>query len=109
MAEIEVTFEMVINTCFGGFGLSQQAAEKIFRRKGISYTLESIGSRVYPLANGKTVDEIVARNDLDLVAVVREMGKAADGDCAKLEIKSVTVYVSTHSFDGKETIVSSVS
>lgn len=109
MAEIEITFDMVINTCFGGFGLSQRAAEEVFRRKNIPYALEKFGSRVYPLADGKTVDEYVPRNDADLVAVVREMGQAANGDLADLKIKSVTISISTDNYDGKETIVGYVS
>ena len=68
--------KVVINRCFGGFGLSDAAVEAYFARKG------------------KAVDpdfrhRDVPRDDPDLVAVVEELGKKAYGDYAELKVVEV--------------------
>ena len=85
--------KVVINTCFGGFGLSELAEVIIAERKGIK--VEDV--HYYDLA----------RDDADLVAVVEELGKKANGMCAALkvvEIPSDIVWF-VEEYDGSEHIV----
>jgi hypothetical protein len=104
MAETTITVEMVVNTSYGGFSLSQAAAEAVLQRKGLGYVLESVGSNVYPMVDGKTVEEMFPRNDADLVAVVREMGVAANHGSAKLAVKTATIDIWLDNCDGMERI-----
>ena len=99
---VTVTVPMVINRCFGGFGLSKEAAIEIAKRKGI----EIKDYRAWPLeANtGRPIEEIVQRHDPVLIEVVRTMGDKTNGECAKLEVVEVVVDIEVDSFDGKETV-----
>jgi hypothetical protein len=86
------TRKVVINTCFGGFSLSRPATEVYAERKGIS-TFD-----VYMFD--------IARDDVDLVHVVENMGWLADGDCARLkvvEIPADVVWI-IKEYDGAEHI-----
>jgi hypothetical protein len=67
--------KIVINTCHGGFGLSDPALEKYFRRKNI-------------LDEDFCVDSIL-RNDPVLVEIVEEMGSSANGKFSDLKIVEV--------------------
>ena len=66
------TFRVVINTCFGGFGLSKEARE-LYKKKGgentnIKYNFQ------------------LGRSDPILADVVTELGKKANSNYAKLEV-----------------------
>ena len=76
----------VINTCYGGFGLSQEAKKL--------------------MGNEKLDEDKLPRNDKLLVEVVRKLGKKAEGKHAELvviKLKPATRYV-IYEFDGMETI-----
>jgi len=60
--------KIVINKCYGGFGLSDEGKERYLELGG----------------KDKTWD--MARNDINLVRVVEEMGKKVNGRFAKLQI-----------------------
>ena len=117
--------KVVINKCYGGFGLSFTAMRKIAERKGFplyfydrtkyeyrdgidefvrvdspgetsmsSFTLkQDLG----PVISGKEAlegaewffDSYLERNDLDMIAVIEEMGKESFGDFAELEIVEI--------------------
>ena len=64
------TMKVVINICYGGFGLSEEAIERYKELSG--------KSRVYEYE--------MERNDPCLVQVVEELGAAADGFSAKLKV-----------------------
>ncbi len=70
--------KIVINKCFGGFGLSKLAVEKIAQRKGV---------------DASAVDEYdiksEGRADPDVVAVVEELGRDADGRFAELKVVEI--------------------
>ena len=93
--------KIVINTCFGGFGLSDAAMHAYAARKG---------KTVYPEKNGflattywaappekrndghdelRICDFDIPRDDPDLVAVVEELGKKAAGDYAALKVVEI--------------------
>lgn len=84
---------IVINRCFGGFSLSDEAVELYARFKG-----------VYP-------DEVdayeIERDDPKLANVVEEMGAGANGDSARLEIVTLpkgTLYRISE-YDGMERVI----
>jgi hypothetical protein len=106
MTKEPITLSVVINTCYGGFSLSQKAAEAVLQRKGIGYRLEKATSNTcYPcIGDGwETVMDVCTRYDPDLIAVVRELGTEAASPGCKLEIIDFVVEVSISSHDGMET------
>lgn len=131
--------KIVVNRCFGGFGLSDKAIEMVMKRKGLNcfrykqtkYTY-SDGKAEYTRCEtfdgsdlfmhyqtedlGEKVDELpnetywyygnLDRTDADLVAVVEELGKEADGRFADLEVVDIPddVKWEIDDYDGIETI-----
>lgn len=107
--------KVVISTRHGGFGLSSQAIQRYADIKGFEVYLNPNNFSPYldPPSDGKTfkqrrvfsVDSI-PRDDPVLVQVVEEMGDAANGPNARLEI--VELPSGTHYFideyDGYEEI-----
>lgn len=88
--------KVAINRCFGGFGLSDAAFEKLLERKGI--TFDKIVSEETSLLHGTTYyaaghagddDHYLAkyqffedRSDSDLIAVIEELNTHAAQDYA---------------------------
>ena len=103
-----IVLSVVVNRCYGGFSLSPAAAEAVLKRKGLNYEMVRHweGAKPSPVLPGHphmTVEDMCERHDADLVAVVREMGKAANGECADLHVVDFKVEVDLNCFDGKET------
>jgi len=67
---------VVINVCYGGFSLSDKGEAYYLKLKGIEPTMEFYSRGI-------------ERHDLCLVQTVRDLGKEADGDCAKLRIVEI--------------------
>lgn len=67
--------KIVINTCFGGFGLSSKALLSIATKKGV------------PLEDFEYYD--LPRDDPDLVAVVEELGSSANWSVSNLKIVEI--------------------
>lgn len=92
------TFKIVINICFGGFGLSDSAIAMYRERKGITAD-----------ERATYVDEI-DRDDVDLIAVVEALGdKAGDDRYAQLKVVEVPMWLkekgwSIEEYDGSEHI-----
>ena len=93
------TFKVVINACFGGFGLSDEAIAMYRERKGLAAD-----------ARATYADEI-ARDDADLIAVVEALGseKAGDDRCAFLKVVEVPMWLREkgwhiEEYDGSEHI-----
>lgn len=78
--------KIVINDCYGGFSLSEEAYEEL-GVEGDSYALRCTG-----------------RNDADLVRVVEKLGEAANGACANLKVIEIPDDVEWHieEYDGIE-------
>ena len=70
--------KIVINTCFGGFGISRMAAEMM------GLTTEEKGLDSYQ-SYGYQLD----RTDPKLISVVEQLGSKADGDGAVLKIVDI--------------------
>ena len=92
--------KVVINACYGGFGLSDSAFEKFLDRKGIVWEKQPRGGygwHEYYHAGHLGEDEhylysrnmIQDRSDLDLVAVVEEMGILANGEFSVLKVVEI--------------------
>ena len=114
--------KVVINARHGGFGLSDAAFEKFLARKGIAWGKKPRGFRVpggygwheYYHAGHLGEDEhylysrnmIQDRSDPDLIAVVEEMGKEANGFCAELKVIEIPddVEWEVEEYDGLEWI-----
>jgi len=80
--------EVVLNKCYGGFGLSEKAL------------------KLYEHYSGKTnvYDCNIPRHSEHLVRVVKELSDEANGDCAQLSIETITPdspYI-IYEHDGKE-------
>jgi len=86
--------KIVINTCYGGFGLSDEAVDKYAELKGIP----NDGSYRY-------INDI-ERDDPILVHVVEELGEKANGLYAELNIINIPNDVVWHvdEYDGMESI-----
>ena len=71
---------VVVNNCYGGFGLSELAQEEIIKRKGLEFK---------DFTERFNYFEDIPRHDRDLVAVVEELGYKADGNYAELHVKEI--------------------
>lgn len=105
--------EVVINSCFGGFSLSEEGVREYLKRKGKTLYVKSDKYHFnhYYTSPDMTdesyfYDRDIKRDDPDLVAVVKELGKKANGDCASLYIVKVPANVqwTIEEYDGSETV-----
>ena len=65
--------KIVINACYGGFGLSKEAEELYVQKKNISGPLRGD----------------ILRNDPVLVEVIETLGDKANGNCAELKVVEI--------------------
>lgn len=107
------TQQVVINRCHGGFGLSWDAQVAYLDRAGIAYTLENresrddtsrYGQRIKLASGNDFYDREIQRDDPILIALVKEMGKDANGQFANLRVVKVPGDVKWHvdEYDGLE-------
>lgn len=92
--------KIVINTCYGGFGLSKVALESYASRKGLQLGKWNQTFGYYEGISDREID----RNDKDLVEIVESLGKLASGSCAELKVVEIPngVEWSIHEYDGVE-------
>ena len=76
--------KIVINACFGGFGLSEKA--------------------VSILGEGYAYEWDIQRDDPELVRVVEALGEEANGECAQLKVVEIPEDVAWEikEYDGNE-------
>ena len=107
--------KVAINTCFGGFGISNEAFEKLLHLKGIAfervensaffgvsyYKAGHVGDNEHYLSDYHFYSD---RSDPDLIAVLEEMGDAANGFAAEIAIIEIPDDVKwhIHEYDGIE-------
>ena len=99
--------KVVINKCYGGFGLSDKATERYLDLKGLKYTKEKdkYGYTNHIVeGNEDWYYREIDRGDPALVQIVEEMGADANGDYAKLVIVEVPDDVEwiVEEYDGME-------
>lgn len=84
--------KVVINTCFGGFSLSEYACEAYATAKGIERSDFSMHE--------------IERDDPTLVATVEQLGKSANGTYAALKVVEIPadVQYTIEEYDGVEHI-----
>jgi len=90
--------KIVINNCYGGFGLSEKAARRYCELKGVDYEKRW---NVY-----NSADE-TKRTDPLLIQVVEELGKEASAWGARLKIEEIPngSYYRISEYDGWEEII----
>jgi hypothetical protein len=112
--------KVAINCDWGGFGISDAAFEKLLTRKGVEF--EKVVDTKYKSFNVthyykkgmvdsddgylSPYDYTRDRSDSDLIAVIEEMGKAANGNCADIKIIEIPdgIEWEVHEYDGMEHI-----
>ena len=111
--------KVVINRCWGGFGLSDEAIEAVLDRKGIAWektpSKYALGNSEY-WAKGFCCDPehqldiyewwllTEKRSDPDLVAVVEQLGEDANTDSSELKVVEIPdgVEWEIQDYDGME-------
>jgi hypothetical protein len=90
--EIRGIRRVVINSCYGGFSLSEDALDKYKALAGID--------------DSNFFEYDIARDDPYLIKIVREMGELANGPCADLKIVEIPADVNwiIQEYDGIEWI-----
>ena len=87
--------KVVINRCWGGFGLSEFALNM----------LEQRGYKVNRYEFGSYLDTKIDRHNEDLVEVVETLGDDANGRCARLVVVEIDGYLyRIDEYDGMESI-----
>ncbi len=109
--------KVAINRCFGGFGITDAAFEKLLTRKGIALdkidreNSAFLGASYYKEGHGGDDEYYLShyeftedRSDPDLIAVLEEMGKEAEGWAAEIAIIEIPDDVKwhIHEYDGIE-------
>ena len=92
----ENTFSILINTCYGGFGLSEKAVELYTNRK----------KEIDPLFEYKEYS--IKRDDPILIQIFHELGDEINNGYSKLTIRNIDSRYKKcyriHKYDGKESI-----
>lgn len=126
--------KVVVNRCYGGFGLSDKAIEMIMKRKGLNcfrykmtkleeytrcdklsaddylfvcYATKDLGEKISKFPSEfYWYEGNLNRDDVDLVTVVEELGEEANGRFAQLEVVEIPhdVFWEIDDYDGIETI-----
>ena len=88
---MHITYKVVLNGCYGGFGLSQVAVARL-KELGVKYE------------DDYEYNEM-ERNDPLLIQVVEELGEEASDDCSRLHVAEVNtpLYI-IEEHDGLESI-----
>jgi len=92
MSDMTFKTEVVINTNFGAFSLSNAAIIAIKERK-----------KLFGLADSDFIHDL-KRNDPILVGVVKDLGDAAAGKGCALKIVEVDLTIEIRNYDGKESV-----
>ena len=110
--------KVAINRCFGGFGISDKAFEKLLTRKGIAFEkVESekksllFGPSYYEAGHSGNDDHYLSeykfcqdRSDPDLIAVIEEFKERTNSWASEIAIVEVPDDVKwhIHEYDGLE-------
>jgi len=124
----EKMLEVVINRCYGGFSVSKETLEELYKMKSDvlektpmkeyfqkDETQEYIESHIKMCGLMIKDEQVIAlkdrrdkliRGNTDLIAVIKKLGDKANGQCAKLEIIEVPADVEWEidEYDGMESI-----
>lgn len=108
---------IVINTCYGGFGLSYEGRIAYLERAGIPYTLANQPDRERQIKQGSRImvgdreffGRNIERDDPALVSVVTELGPVANGNTSDLKVVEIPAGVNWQidEYDGREWVAES--
>lgn len=103
MTEKLQTVKVVVNRCFGGFGLSKAAAQRLYEL-GVRPSERTPAGQEHPQSNtfAYWLTEGLSRTDPRLIQVVEELGDAANSECSKLQVVETSVWLEIEDYDGKE-------
>lgn len=91
---MSATIDVMYNACYGGFSLSDAAMQEYRRR--------------CPDSNKNITERSIPRHDRVMIQIVREMGQAASGTYAKVELYSIPAeyenYYGIYEYDGTESV-----
>jgi hypothetical protein len=107
--------KLVINTCYGGFGLSDEGWKLYAKYKNYytRYIIDEYGRDWIEVCPDNTFNDLalirswdLVRNDKDLVRVVEELGIAAGDNYAELKVIEIPddVVWELNEYDGREWI-----
>lgn len=100
--------KVVINVKFGGFSISQKAAEFMAARgnERAKQELAKECDRWYGFGSIDGMDGEYDRTDPDLIAAVETLGREADGERAQLRVVEIPdgIKWEIDNYDGNETI-----
>lgn len=96
--------KVVINKCFGGFGLSKTACEDYAKAKGLNVGKFNDTCGYYE--DGDFYDREIQRDDPVLVEIVERLGNTASGNYANLVVVEIPDGVDwcVEEYDGNEWI-----
>lgn len=94
--------EVVFNTCYGGFSLSEEAILRMIELG--SEKAKTCYKQQKKHRHGSYYIENLRRYDPILVQTVKELENKASGDCASLAIGKVSLFIDIKDYDGKETV-----
>ncbi len=96
--------KIVTNICYGGFGISKEAAEEMVKRGHAGAAAALQQQKEYGYHGSVFIDDFISRTDETLVAVVEELGAKANGDSAKLCVEEIDddAHYSIEDHDGRE-------
>jgi hypothetical protein len=100
--------KVVINRCFGGFGISKEAAQFMAARGNAVAKAELSENKKFWFGYGHTENyNGYNRADPDLVAAVEALGEKANGDGTELHVVEIPddVEYEILDYDGMESIV----
>lgn len=92
--------KIVINECFGGFGLSREAVDLYCAEKEINPGKWNDTWKFYEDFHCRSIE----RNDPLLVGIVEQLGKKSWGSCAQLKVVDIPddVEWQINEYDGNE-------
>ena len=96
--------EIVINNCYGGFGLSDKALEHYAELAGIELVEMDKSSAFSNSKYSYSVEDSIERNDPKLVETIKALGKDANGFCSSLKVITIPddVEWQIEEYDGRE-------
>jgi hypothetical protein len=101
-----MSIKVVYNACFGGFGLSKKAAERLAQLgvEDADKTLKDQESNPSVFGFHYSAYDLV-RHDSRLVQVVEELGDEANGSFADLQVAEIpSNKYRIHEYDGNESV-----
>ncbi len=86
--------EIILNKCYGGYGLSDEAVRLYLTKKNIPIVLNPAYAskyfKYYIVGDDERFsDSSISRTDPIIIEVVKELGKRSNDSSAKLEIVSI--------------------